>query len=198
MGTVGGNIANGSPIGDLPPALIALGSTLVLQKGEHRRLLPLEDFFLAYGRQDREPGEFVYSVRVPRLRYGEHFRCYKVSKRIDQDISAVMGAFKIAVDGARIGAARVAFGGMAGIPQRAPATEAALVGARLDRPDTWHSALAALPGDFSPIDDHRASAQYRTDVARALLRRALAEMAGASTAETRVAGRREDAHVGTR
>ena len=94
-GTVGGNIANGSPIGDLPPALIALGATLALQHGERPRTLPLENFFLDYGKQDRRPGEFVRLVRVPKLRPSEHFRCYKISKRFDSDISAVMGAFKL-------------------------------------------------------------------------------------------------------
>ena len=100
--TVGGNIANGSPIGDLPPALIALGATLGLQRGERPRTLPLENYFLDYGKQDRQPGEFVRVVRIPKFGEGEHFRCYKISKRFDSDISAVMGAFKLRVDGTRI------------------------------------------------------------------------------------------------
>ena len=102
VGTVGGNIANGSPIGDTPPALIALGATLVLQRGAATRELPLEDFFIAYGKQDAPAGEFVRAVRVPKLGPSEAFRCYKISKRFDQDISAVMGAFKLRLDGARI------------------------------------------------------------------------------------------------
>jgi xanthine dehydrogenase small subunit len=128
MGTIGGNIANGSPIGDTPPALIALGATLVLQNGATTRTLPLEDFFIDYGRQDRRPGEFVRAITVPKLAPDERFRCYKNSKRFDQDISAVMGAFKLRIEGTRIAAARIAFGGMAGTPRRAPATEAALCG----------------------------------------------------------------------
>ncbi|MEM9107066.1 MAG: xanthine dehydrogenase small subunit, partial [Pseudomonadota bacterium] len=97
-GTVGGNIANGSPIGDTPPALIALGSTLELQSAEGSRAIALEDFFLQYGRQDRKPGEFVTGLFVPRLSANQAFRCYKISKRFDQDISSVMGAFRFTVE----------------------------------------------------------------------------------------------------
>ena len=100
-GTVGGNIANGSPIGDLAPALIALGGRVVLRKGDATRRLPLEDFFIAYGKQDRAPGEFVVAVEAPRLAAGQHYRAFKVSKRFDEDISAVMlGARSISMDGA--------------------------------------------------------------------------------------------------
>ncbi|HML12377.1 MAG TPA: xanthine dehydrogenase small subunit [Xanthobacteraceae bacterium] len=195
VGTIGGNIANGSPIGDTPPALIALGATLTLQRGGDTRNLPLEDFFLAYGKQDRAPGEFVRAVRVPRLGANEHLRCYKISKRFDQDISAVMGAFKLAVDGTRIAGARIAFGGMAATPRRARAAEAALDGADLRDSATWQRAAAALAEDFTPISDQRASAGYRAEVAQALLRKALAEIAGAPTRQTRVVGLRGDVHA---
>jgi xanthine dehydrogenase small subunit len=198
VGTIGGNIANGSPIGDTPPALIALGATLTLQQGQELRSLPLEKFFLAYGRQDRRPGEFVRSVKVPKLEPHEHFRCYKLSKRIDQDISAVMGAFKVAVAGTRIAEARIAFGGMAATPKRARQAEAALPGADLGDPATWQSALAALASDFTPINDQRASAGYRRDVAQALLRKALTEIAGNDTRRTRTVGHREAADVASR
>jgi xanthine dehydrogenase small subunit len=194
--TVGGNIANGSPIGDLPPALIALGATLALQRGERPRTLPLENFFLDYGKQDRAPGEFVRVVRIPKFGPDEHFRCYKISKRFDSDISAVMGAFKLRLDGRRIAGARIAFGGMAAIPKRARATEKALIETQLDRPQDWDKAMAALAEDFSPIDDLRASARYRSDVARALLRKALLEIGGTATRETRLVGFREGADVG--
>jgi xanthine dehydrogenase small subunit len=193
VGTIGGNIANGSPIGDVPPALIALGSTLTLQQGRATRTMPLENFFLAYGKQDRAPSEFVRSLRVPKLAANERFRCYKISKRFDQDISAVMGAFKIALDGARIAAARIAFGGMAATPSRAPAAEAGLRGADLGDPATWTAALQAIGQDFAPISDLRASAGYRAEVARALLRKALTEIAGTPTRITRVVGAREHA-----
>jgi xanthine dehydrogenase small subunit len=195
--TVGGNIANGSPIGDLPPALIALGATLALQRADRPRTLPLENFYLDYGKQDRVTGEFVRMVRVPKFGPDERFRCYKISKRFDSDISAVMGAFKLRLDGTRIAGARVAFGGMAAIPKRARATEKALIERHLDKPKEWDAAIAALAQDFAPIDDLRASATYRLDAARALLRRALTEIAGAPTHLTRIVGIREAASVGT-
>jgi xanthine dehydrogenase small subunit len=190
-GTLGGNIANGSPIGDLAPALIALGATIELRKGERIRPLPLEDFFLGYRKQDRKPGEFVRRVIVRKPLAGEAFRCFKVSKRLDEDISAVMGAFKLTLDGRRIGAARIAYGGMAGIPARARQAEAALVGVSLDEPSSWEHALAALGEDFTPLSDQRASAGYRALVARNLLFKALAEIASADTRDTRIAARRE-------
>jgi len=193
--TVGGNIANGSPIGDLPPALIALGATLGLQRGERTRTLPLENYFIDYGKQDRQPGEFVRVVRIPKFTEGEHFRCYKISKRFDSDISAVMGAFKLRIDGPRIAGARIAYGGMAAIPKRARNAEKALSETYLDNPATLEESVEALAQDFSPIDDLRASADYRLDAARALLRRALTEIGGASTHTTRVVGFRETADV---
>jgi xanthine dehydrogenase small subunit len=190
-GTVGGNIANGSPIGDTPPALIALDAELELRKGTNERSLPLEDFFLDYGKQDRSPGEFVVRVRVPKPGPGDAFRCYKISKRFDQDISAVMGAFRLTLDGHEVRAARVAFGGMAAIPKRATAAEQALVGIDLNEPSTWTAALTALEEDLTPIDDLRASAAYRRTTARALLEKALIEIAGTNDRETRIVGHRE-------
>jgi xanthine dehydrogenase small subunit len=195
VGTIGGNIANGSPIGDTPPALIALGATLTLHQGGAERDLALEDFFLAYGKQDRASGEFVRSVRVPKLTAKERFRAYKISKRFDQDISAVLGAFKFTLDGSRIATARIAFGGMAATPKRARQAEAALVGADLANEAGWAPAVKALDRDFTPIDDQRASAAYRADVARALLRKALIEIAGTATHQTRIVGIREAAHA---
>lgn len=195
VGTIGGNIANGSPIGDTPPALIALGATLRLQKGDKHRTLALENFFVAYGKQDRSPGEFVHSVHVPKLEKNERFRCYKISKRFDSDISAVMGAFKLTVQSSRISAARIAFGGMAATPKRAAQAEAALTGADLTKEASWQPALAALDRDFTPITDQRAGAEYRATVARALLRKALIEVGGTSTQSTRVVGIREPADV---
>jgi xanthine dehydrogenase small subunit len=190
-GTVGGNIANGSPIGDLAPAMIALGATLELRRGEAMRTLPLEDFFIAYGKQDRLPGEFVRRVTMPRLKAGEAFRCYKVSKRLDEDISAAMGAFKLVLDGRRIASARIAFGGMAGTPKRAIETEQALIGVSLDDPASWEAAYAALGRDYQPMTDHRASAEYRAKVARNLLFKALSEIAFDDTRATRIVGHRE-------
>ena len=190
-GTVGGNIANGSPIGDTPPVLIALGASIELRHRDARRTLALEDFFLGYGRQDRAPGEIVTGVTVPRLGPGEHFRCYKISKRFDQDISALLGAFRFRIRRGRVTEARIAYGGMAATPKRAPATERRVAGIGLRDPASWSAAAEALAEDFSPIGDHRASAPYRLRVARSLLVKALTEIAGRPTAETRVIGIRE-------
>jgi xanthine dehydrogenase small subunit len=173
--TVGGNIANGSPIGDNPPALIALGATLHLRKGDARRALPLEDFFVDYGKQDREPGEFVEGVSFPRQ--PDRLRCYKLSKRFDQDISAVCGCFSITLADGVISAARIAFGGMAATPKRASTVEAALVGQPWTA-GTIAAAQSAFDADFTPMSDMRASARYRQESARAMLARYFAEDRG--------------------
>jgi xanthine dehydrogenase small subunit len=177
-GTVGGNIANGSPIGDLAPALIALGGRVVLRKSARTRVLPLEDFFIAYGKQDREPGEFVLAVEAPRLAGHQRYRAFKVSKRLDEDISAVMLAARFDLDGRKITGARVACGGMAAIPKRAAKAERALVGASLDEPATWRFAREAIDEDFAPLTDMRATAAYRKTVAANLLEKALMEISG--------------------
>ncbi len=166
--TIGGNIANGSPIGDGPPALIALGAKLHLRQGDTRREILLEDFFLDYGEQDRHPGEFVTGVTIPRQ--ADRLRCYKLSKRFDQDISAVCGCFNITVAESRVRAARIAFGGMAGTPQRAKRVEAALTGQPWDE-ETVKTAMQAFAQDFTPLSDMRASASYRLETAANMLRR---------------------------
>ncbi|PKR91294.1 xanthine dehydrogenase small subunit [Pleomorphomonas diazotrophica] len=191
VGTIGGNIANGSPIGDMPPALIALGATLELAHGEDGRALPLEDYFIAYGKQDRQPGEFVAGLLVPKLMSNQVFRAYKITKRFDEDISAVMGAFRFTIDDGVITEARIAFGGMAATPKRALSAEARLVGAQPGRAASWGAAIEALGEDYAPISDMRASAAYRMETAKALLAKALVECAGAPTSRTRVIGRRE-------
>ena len=177
--TLGGSLANGSPIGDNAPALIALGARLHLRRGDARREIALEDFFLAYGRQDRQPGEFVEAVTFPAEAPG--LRCYKISKRFDQDISAVCGALNMTVEGETIVAARIAFGGMAATPKRATATEAALAG-RPFTAATLAAAQEALAEDFPPLTDMRASADYRLAVARNLLVRYHADRTGAGAA----------------
>ncbi|MEL6913969.1 MAG: xanthine dehydrogenase small subunit [Pseudomonadota bacterium] len=172
--TIGGNIANGSPIGDSPPALIALGATLHLRRGEARREMPLEDFFLDYGKQDRAEGEFVEAVSVPKR--PDRLRVYKLSKRVDQDISAVCGAFYVPVDEDGIARApRVAFGGMAGTPKRAARFEAAIDGKPWTRA-TVEAALHTLAEDYQPLSDMRASAAYRLKTAQNMaLRAAMAD-----------------------
>jgi xanthine dehydrogenase small subunit len=166
-GTICGNIANGSPIGDLPPMMIALGAEVELTKGTASRRLPLEDFYISYGQQDRQPGEFVSSLIVPATPHAM-LRCYKLSKRFDQDISAVMGAFVVSHLAQKITAARLAFGGMAGIPQRAKAVEAQLIGKPLTAA-SFVSAARALGNDFTPLSDMRGSAEYRLQVAANLI-----------------------------
>ncbi len=193
MGTLGGNVANASPIGDASPALIALGATLHLRRGAGRRAMPVERFFLGYGRQDRRPGEFVEGFSVPKPTPGTRFRAYKVSKRFDQDISAVLGAFRLRLDGGTVVDARIAFGGMAATPKRAEAVERALVGRRWDR-DALAAARAAMARDFQPIGDMRASAAYRMAVAENLIDRLFIETT-APTVETRLVGARVPAHA---
>jgi xanthine dehydrogenase small subunit len=187
-GTIGGNIANGSPIGDLAPCFIALGATLHLRRGEERRALPIEDFFIAYGRQDRRPGEFVTGVTIPTLQPGESLRAFKLSKRVDEDISTVLLALKLSISEGAIAAPRLAFGGMAGTPKRASAVEQALSGAQIGDRQAIENAIGALHHDFQPLTDMRASAAYRMAGAQGLLKRALLEMAGG--APTRIIGTR--------
>jgi xanthine dehydrogenase small subunit len=174
-GTIGGNIANGSPIGDFPPPLIALGSRLVLRRGDRYRELPLEEYFIEYGRQDRQPGEFVAAVRLPipnppGSSPAKQLRCYKISKRFDQDISAVLGAFALTLEAGRVQEIRICFGGMAGTPKRAMEAEAAINGKPWTR-ETVEAACLALAQDYQPIGDMRASATYRRKVAANLLRK---------------------------
>ncbi len=176
--TVGGNIANGSPIGDNPPALIALGASLHLRKGDTRRTLPLEKFFIDYGKQDRVPGEFVEAVSFPRQ--ADRLKCYKLSKRFDQDISAVCGCFNITVAEGTVTQARIAFGGMAGVPKRATQVEASLTGKPWTAA-TVQSALTMFAEDYAPMSDMRASAHYRLETAKAMLERYFLEDQGQAT-----------------
>jgi xanthine dehydrogenase small subunit len=169
-GTFCGNVANGSPIGDAMPALMAIHAWIELRCGTQSRALALEDFYLGYQRKALEAGEFVVAVHVPRRDPGVALACYKWSKRIDQDISAVCAAFALRIEAGRVVSARIACGGMAAVPARAPQAEAALTGQ--DWTDaTVEAAITALARDFTPIDDMRASAEYRLRAAGSLLRR---------------------------
>jgi xanthine dehydrogenase small subunit len=178
--TIGGNIANGSPIGDGPPALIALGATLTLRSAGGARTIALEDYFLDYGRQDRRAGEFVESVFIPRTDPDAVIHVAKLSRRFDSDISAVCGALALTVQGGTITASRVAFGGMAATPRRAAACEAALVG-RPFSPETMTAAGRALREDFAPLTDVRGSSEYRLQAAAGLLHRLWAREQGQAT-----------------
>lgn len=172
-GTIGGNVANGSPIGDSMPGLIALGARVVLRGGELTRELPLEDLYLAYQKKDMAEHEFVLALKVPTrtgARANLRFRTYKVSKRFDSDISAVCAAFSYIADGEVIREPRIAFGGMAATPKRAAQAEAVLANAQ------WHEATAqaamiALGNDYAPLSDMRSTSEYRLEAAKNTLYR---------------------------
>lgn len=170
VGTIGGNIGNGSPIGDTPPILIALGASLRLRSVAGLREIALQDYFVDYGVQDRRQGEFIESIRVPLLKENNLFGAYKVSKRFDEDISAVLAAFRLEIENGKVNSAVIAYGGMAAIPKRASACEQVLIGADWNKVSV-ECAMQALTEDFTPVTDWRASANYRSRVAANLLRR---------------------------
>lgn len=184
QGTLGGNIGNASPIGDAPPLLIALGAQIALRQGNTRRILPLQDYFLDYKVTARQEAEFIEKIIVPRAQANQAFRAYKVSKRLDDDISAVCAAFNLTIVDGVVTEARIAFGGMAAIPKRASACEAALVGSAW-YPGVIERACNALAEDFTPLSDFRASKEYRLLTAQNLLRKFFLEQQSPEI-ETRV------------
>jgi xanthine dehydrogenase small subunit len=169
-GTLGGNVANGSPIGDSMPWLIALGSSIVLRGPGGERTLALEDFYLGYQVKDLQAGEIVAGVRVPLPRPGVVLRTYKLAKRFDQDISAVCAAFAVTFEDGIVRDARIAFGGMAATAKRAAQAEGVLRGRAWDAAAV-DEAMAALARDYAPLSDMRASSSYRMKTAQNLLRR---------------------------
>ncbi len=169
-GTLGGNVANGSPIGDSMPWMIALGSEIVLRGSAGQRVMALEDFYLGYQKKDLLPDEFVEAVRVPLPRADVQFRTYKLAKRYDQDISAVCAAFAFTLDGDLIKEARIAFGGMAATPKRATHAEAFLDGLEWSEANL-KLAMKLMERDYAPLSDMRASSEYRMKTAQNLLRR---------------------------
>jgi xanthine dehydrogenase small subunit len=178
MGTIGGNIANGSPIGDTPPALIALGATVTLRSTAGSRTLPLESYFIEYGKQDRHVGEFVEKLFIPTVTPASQYAVYKISKRRDEDISALCAAFNLTLgDNGTVADIRIAFGGMAGTPKRASNLEAALTGKQWTQ-ETIDAARDTLDDDFSPLTDWRATAEYRQLTAKNLLTRFFLETSG--------------------
>ena len=169
-GTLGGNVANGSPIGDGMPVLLAVDARLHLRRGDDSRVLPLYEFYSGYRQTALQEGEFLCAIEIPWPQADWRFAGYKLGKRWDQDISAVCAGFGLAIANGHIEGARLGFGGMAAIPARARAAEAALTGVALDA-EAFEVAAAALAEDFAPIDDFRASADYRLQGAGNLLRR---------------------------
>ena len=176
-GTLGGNIANGSPIGDTMPALMVLGTTLVLRRGRSRREVPLEAFYLDYQVKDLRAAEFVETIRIPLLGDDVVVGSHKLSKRFDQDISAVCNAYRLELDGELVSEFRLACGGMAATVRRAEHCEAAITGKPWNE-ETLNAACKALARDFEPISDMRASAGYRQRAAQNLLRRFYHESRG--------------------
>ncbi|KAA3513263.1 xanthine dehydrogenase small subunit [Agrobacterium rosae] len=178
MGTIGGNIANGSPIGDTPPALIALGATLTLRSASGSRTMPLEKYFIDYGKQDRFAGEFVEKIFVPIPAADTQYAIYKISKRRDEDISALCTAYHLKLDEAgAVEDIRIAFGGMAATPKRAAMLEKALMGQPWNS-ETIEAARDAIDKDFQPLTDWRATAEYRMLTAKNLLTRFFLETSG--------------------
>jgi len=186
--TLGGNIANGSPIGDSMPALMVLNTELVLHAGGKRRTLSLTDFYLGYQETDLKPGEFLERIRIPLPADGEHVHSYKVSKRFDQDISAVCGAYRLNLDGNKVAGIHIAYGGMAAIPARALQCEQALLGTKWNE-DSIDRAMLALDEDYSPISDMRSSSEYRRQVCKNLLKRFYLESGGKAVSRVYSFGR---------
>ncbi|MGG6193147.1 xanthine dehydrogenase small subunit [Pantoea allii] len=182
LGTLGGNLANASPIGDASPTLLALNASLLLQKGNTQRTLSLDDFFTDYRQTVLEAGEFIHSIIIPKVTVSPDFVAWKVSKRLDDDISAVFAAFNIQTENGIVTAARIAFGGMAATPVRATGCEQAIVGLPLTA-ETMAKACQALAETFQPLSDFRASADYRLQVAGNLLRRYFYRLNGLSITE---------------
>lgn len=175
QGTIGGNVANASPIGDMPPVLIALGAQLLLRQGDQTRLLLAEDYFVNYKETVQQPSEFIESIVIPKPKAGYAFRVYKISKRLEDDISASCGAFYVKIDAGNVVDATIAFGGMAAIPKRASRCEEALIGQPWNE-QTVAAAMTALADDFQPISDFRASADYRLTVSQNMIKRLYLEL----------------------
>jgi len=169
-GTLGGSVANGSPIGDSAPWMIVLGAEIVLNGSQGRRSMLLQDFYLDYMKKDWQPGEFVEAVRIPMPKTNQQFRTWKLSKRYDQDISAVAAAFSLDLDNGIARNVRIAYGGMAATSKRAPNAEAAIEGKPWNE-DTMKAAHAALALDYTPLTDMRASKDYRMKTAQNLVQR---------------------------
>jgi xanthine dehydrogenase small subunit len=177
MGTIGGNIGTASPIGDMPPVLLALGAQLTLASVRGTRKLPLDRFFLDYRKTALAPDEVIKGIAIEKLWRSEVFYCDKVSKRRDQDISTVAGAYRLRLRTSGIIDVRIAFGGMSAVPKRADKVELALIENGFD------AAIAALAEDFRPIDDWRGTAAYRLQIAGNLLRRLKLRLDGGQPVE---------------
>ena len=186
QGTLGGNVGNASPIGDMPPVLIALKAQLILRSESGSRTLDIEDYFVSYKVTSQRPGEFIESITIPKANQDYIFKAYKISKRLEDDISAICGIFHLAIHNGVVADASIAFGGMAEIPKRAESCEQSLINQPWSEA-TIASAMTALADDYTPISDFRASAAYRTQVSQNLLQRFFLETDGTQARVTHYA-----------
>jgi xanthine dehydrogenase small subunit len=176
-GTLGGNVANGSPIGDSMPLLIALNAHIVLMSTRGYRDMPLENFYTGYRKNLLAADEVLAWIKVPRPAAGEQLRAYKISKRYDDDISAVCLVVNLALENNTVAKISIGAGGVAATPVRAVKTEAVLNGKPWTL-DAAQQAAAALRAEFQPISDMRASAAYRSEVLGNLMQRFWLESQG--------------------
>jgi len=174
VGTIAGNIATASPIGDCLPLLLSLNAQIIIQDLKKTKILFLDDFFINYRKTKLKKGQFIHSIRIP-LFTKNIFKAYKVSKRFDDDISSVCAAFNLEIAKNKIEVVRIAYGGMAAIPKRAKFCEKILLNSFIND-ETIHKAKKALEKDFKPISDMRASGSYRMEVAKNLLEKCCVEI----------------------
>ena len=165
--TIAGNIATASPIGDSLPLLMALDAKIIIDGKNGKKIIPINNFFIGYRKTKLKQGDFIYSVKIPILKYNI-FKAYKISKRFDDDISSVCGSFNLEINKNHIKGAKIAFGGMSEVPKRAIKTEKILINSEFSE-KIFDKATKNLEKDFSPIDDMRASKKYRIEVAKNLL-----------------------------
>ena len=174
VGTIAGNIATASPIGDTLPLLLSLDAKIIIQGINKKKILPLSQFFISYRKTKLKKGEFIYSIRIP-LNKKNIFKAYKISKRFDDDISSVLGSFSFLIKKNIITKASIAYGGMSEIPKRATTIEKDLINSEFSE-NTFSRAINLIDKDFSPLDDMRASRNYRLTVAKNLLLKAFYEI----------------------
>ena len=167
VGTVSGNIATASPIGDTLPLLLSLDAVIKIQTKDTLKIIPLDQFFISYRKTKLKKGDFVYSVKIP-INKKNYFKAYKISKRFDDDISTVCASFNLLIKNNKIVKAKIAYGGMSEIPKRATSIEKILDNSIFSK-ELFLKAQNLIKDDFSPIDDMRASRNYRIEIAKNLL-----------------------------
>ena len=167
VGTVSGNIVTASPIGDTLPLLLSLDAVIKIQTKDTLKIIPLDQFFISYRKTKLKKGDFVYSVKIP-INKKNYFKAYKISKRFDDDISTVCASFNLLIKKNKIVKAKIAYGGMSEIPQRATSIEKILDNSTFSK-ELFLKAQNLIKDDFSPIDDMRASRNYRIEIAKNLL-----------------------------